>query len=73
MFKAIFETIGFILALFLITNGIYGFTCEHVLISFFGDVTGTAVVSYIAGVVLLMRGAGKCIFSYLVHNTMNDD
>ena len=73
MFKAIFEFTGFILALFLITNGIYGFVYERVLIDFFGDVMGTTAISYIAGVVLLMRGAGKCIFSYFVYNTMDDD
>ena len=73
MFKAIFETVGFIAALALLVNGIYGFTCERVFFQIFGfDTSATAVISYIVGLVLFIRGAGKYIFIYLLNCMLKD-
>ena len=74
MIKGILEVVGFVLAIFLIVNGVYGFSYDRIIIDIFSLGSGaSAVISYIIGTFLLIRGAGKCIFVYLVNGTMNDD
>ena len=74
MFKVIFGIVGFIASIALMINGIYGFTCEHVLFNLFGlDSGATAVISYIVGLGLFVATVGKYIFIYLLNCLLKDE